>query len=247
MPSFDESTYILADFSNGLNAGNLPIGALTVTGISIYREENGLLKLIAKTDVSAQSIIDYGAKSQGGAYRYFVYLTGTDTYAAQPLVTNYVSPCWWDWAIIECTGADNLFTAVREYHFGKNLTSGTISNNNAPTVQNTFTRYPNIQLSPVNYASGTLQSLIGVIDQYGNYSDTVESRNAIFELSATPNTLFLKDRKGDLWRIRISGAITAQTNDNSRAQEQTISIPWAQCGSAENCGITRIESTALEV
>ena len=247
VPSFDESTYILADFSNGLNAGNLPIGSLTVTGISIYREENGLLKLIAKTDVSAQSIIDYGAKSQGGAYRYFVYLTGTDTYAAQPLVTNYVSPCWWDWAIIECTGADNLFTAVREYHFGKNLTSGTISNNNAPTVQKTFTRYPNIQLSPVNYASGTLQSLIGVIDQYGNYSDTVESRNAIFELSATPNTLFLKDRKGDLWRIRISGAITAQTNDNSRAQEQTISIPWAQCGNAENCGITRIESTALEV
>ena len=99
----------------------------------------------------------------------------------------------------------------------------------------------------MNYASGTLQSLIGVIDQYGNYSDTVESRNAIFELSATPNTLFLKDRKGDLWRIRISGAITAQTNDNSRAQEQTISIPWAQCGNAENCGITRIESTALEV
>lgn len=247
VPSFDESTYAMSDFSNGLNAGNLPIGALSVTGISIYREENGLLKLICKTDVSTQSIIDYGARSQGGAYRYFVYLTGTNNYAAQPLVTNFVSPCWWDWVLVECTGAGNLFKAVREYHFGKNLTSGQISNNNAPSIQNTFTRYPNIQISPVNYASGSLQSLIGVIDQYGNYSDTVEARNAIFALATTPHTLFLKDRKGDLWRIRIAGAITAQTNDNSRAQEQTISIPWAECGSAENCGITRIESTALEV
>lgn len=237
--SFDDATYMLADFDNGLNAGNLPIGDFSATGYSIYREENGLLKLVAKAASETKAIIDYGARSQGGQYRYFVYLTNGIYYAAMPLITDYVSPCWWDWVLVECIGTDNLYTAIAEYHFGKNLTSGTISNNNAPSILPTFTRYPNVQISPANYASGTLQSLIGVIDAYGNYSDTVSARNAIFALATTPNTLFLKSRKGDLWKVRIAGAITAQTSDNSPTQAQAISIPWVECGNAENCGIAR--------
>ena len=126
-----------------------------------------------------------------------------------------------------------------EFTFGKNLVSGAVSNNNTPQILENFTRYPTVQLSPVNYRSGSLQSLIGVIDyKNGNrYSDTISLRDAIYDLSTTQNHLFLKNRKGDVLRIRISEATGMETMDSSRAQAQTVTLPWAEVGSAAGAAI----------
>ena len=91
-------------------------------------------------------------------------------------------------------------------------------------------------ISPQNYQGGTLQSLIGIIEN-GNYSDTIDLRDAIYALSTTTNALFLKNRKGDLLRIRPSGAITMETMDNTRVQAQTVSFPWVEVGDASNVAI----------
>ena len=52
-----------------------------------------------------------------------------------------------------------------------------------------------------------------------------QMRDAIYALSTTENTLFLKNRKGDLWKIAISGEISMETGDNTAAQPQTATIP----------------------
>ena len=116
-----------------------------------------------------------------------------------------------------------------------------ISNNNAPQILQNFTRYPTVQPSPFNYKTGTLSSLIGTISN-GVYSDTVSERNEIMDLSITQNTLFLKSRKGDLMKIRISGAIESGTMDNSAAQAQTVKIPWVEIGDASEARIIITES-----
>ena len=106
-----------------------------------------------------------------------------------------------------------------------------------------FTAYPTVQLSPSLFQSGTLSSLIGIID-YENghgYYDTIAMRNAIWSLSTTRNDLFLKSRKGDLLKIRIDGEITMQTMDNTRQQAQTASVPWVEVGSTDGISIVAIE------
>ena len=93
-------------------------------------------------------------------------------------------------------------------------------------------------IAPQNYQSGTLQSLIGVVND-GEYSDTIDLRDAIYNLSLTTNTLFLKNRKGDLLRIRPSVEISMETMDNTRAQALTVSFPWVEVGDASGVAVYR--------
>ena len=85
--------------------------------------------------------------------------------------------------------------------------------------------------------SGSLTSLIGVIDSNGQYSDTLAIRDAIYALSTTSDTLFLKNRKGDFFQIEISSAITMETMDNTREQAQNAVIPWIQTFSGEGVSV----------
>ena len=91
-------------------------------------------------------------------------------------------------------------------------------------------------IAPQNYRGGTLQSLIGVINE-GKYSDTISVRDAIYALSTTTNVLFLKDRKGDLLRIRPSGEIGMETMDNTEEQAQNVSFPWVEVGDASDAAV----------
>ena len=112
--------------------------------------------------------------------------------------------------------------------------SGSITNGNSPQVLKNFTQYPTVQIDPANYQEGTLGSLIGVIDKKtGKYRDSIALRDAIYGLSTTTNTLFLKNRKGDLMEIRTSGPVGMETWDGSAAQAQTVSLPWVQVGSGK--------------
>ena len=99
-------------------------------------------------------------------------------------------------------------------------------------------------MAPFNYKSGTLTSLIGTISD-GRYSDTAKLRNDILALSTTSNTLFLKSRKGDIVKIRISGAIEYSVLDNSPTQAQTVKIPWVEVGDADDSRIiiTKYDAT----
>lgn len=222
------------------NAGNYPESLQNGTTIQIYRESgnSSALEYAGKTVAGGgNQILDYAARSQQGPYKYYMYVLSSEKYINVPSISNEVNPCFWDWVVLSCTEkSDGSFAVQSSYRFGNNLTSGSITNNNQPGVFKNFTPYPTVMIAPQNYQSGTLQSLIGVINN-GEYSDTINLRDAIYELSTTKNTLFLKNRKGDLLKIRPTDSITMETMDNTRAQAQTVSFPWAEVGDASDAVI----------
>ena len=242
-PSYGSTAYFFIGakgITQNYNAGNFPDDLQGATLVSIYRKtgDSGVLEYVGQTSVGAgNTIMDYAARSQQGPYTYYLYVLSSEKYINVPSISNQVDPCFWNWSVLSCTeNADGSFTVQSSYLFGKNLQSGNISNNNQPGIFKNFTPYPTVMIAPQNYRGGTLQSLIGVINE-GKYSDTISVRDAIYALSTTTNVLFLKDRKGDLLRIRPSGEISMETMDNTREQAQTVSFPWVEVGDASGAAI----------
>lgn len=242
-PSYNNNSlfYIKAmGHGQDYNAGNYPEALRNGTSIQIYRKSNdsSVLEYAGKMNVGAgNEFLDYAARSQQGPYTYYMYVLSSDKYINTPSVSNEVNPCFWNWTVLSCTeNADGSYTVQASYHFGKNLQSGNISNNNQPGIFKNFTPYPTVMVAPQNYQGGTLQSLIGIIKD-GEYSDTIDLRDAIYNLSLTTNTLFLKNRKGDLLQIRPSGEISMETMDNTRQQALTVSFPWVEVGDASGVAI----------
>lgn len=249
---FKEGVSFSAQFGSGIGAGVIN-DFNGENSIVVFRGETGsdALTYIGEVPATATYLYDYGARSQQGPYQYHVFFTNVTSFLAGAVVSNDVSPCFWDWSLLSCSlrdGAEDEYQVIQEFRFGKNLSSGQVGNNNSPFVATNFTQYPTVQSSPANWKSGTLQSLIGVID-YANgqntYSDTLALRDAIYALSTTSNTLFLKNRKGDLLLVRVSGQITMETMDDTREQAQKVSLPWVEVGSAEGVSITVLPGDSL--
>lgn len=237
----DVSGQFFADFDTDLNGGGF--GNTGFTKFAIYRYLAGSPTLTHVFDTSPEDgnvVIDCGSKN-AEAYTYYAFgINGSASSAA--LISNQITTCIWNWSVLSCTkDANGVFHPQKIFFFGKNLSSGDISNNNTPQILQNFTQYPTVQTAPFNYKSGTLTSLIGTISD-GKYSDTVNLRNEIMELSTTRNTLFLKSRKGDLLRIRISAAIEVSTMDNSPTQAQTAKISWVEVGGTDDARIVITKS-----
>ena len=250
--AFSGNTLFQTDFAGGgLQAGNLTFAG-TLTGFAIYRYHEGdaTLEPVAQTPLSERAIWDCKAASQE-TYRYYMFGLGKNTDGADVIVTNAlisdaVTPIFWDWTVLECTkDAEGAYHPAAIFRFSLNVASGGISNNNSPGVLGNFTRYPTVQSSPSNYRSGTLSAAIGRVLANGEYTDTNEVRDAVYALSTTQDTLFLKDRRGDLWQIRAGGAISMSTMDGSRQQVQTVTLPWVEIGSADGARILLTSSDAL--
>ena len=284
-----DSTYFLLDFAdNTLDAGTLKIAGTTLEGWAIYRrnESESMATHIADVPISAFQVLDYGCGSQEGYYHYDVYPIGGQKYITSPIRTRSFIPCFENWSVIEATydNDNKYYKVVNEFIFGKNLSSGTISNNNTPTVYKNFTPYATVLKARPNFQSGTLSSLIGYVGYYSytvqsgdtlekiavrfrtteaqiindnpdvsfsyslvpgtiikvfmqdmvQYFDDKKLRDAIWNLSTTNNTLFLKSRKGDVMRIAPSQDISMSYMDNAKQQPVSVSFPWVQTGDATN-------------
>ena len=168
-----------------------------------------------------------------------------------------VEVCLWDWTLLACkddTGGQYLalgkergYQVTDIFRFSLNVESGTVGNNNTPELLENFTRYPTVQVTPQRYMSGTLSGYLGSVDADGAYSDSLAQRDALFALAQTDGTLFLKNRKGDLRRVSISGQISCRTQDATRQQALNCAVPWAETGSAEEVGIFIRKEDALWV
>lgn len=243
-PVFDSQTVMLADFKDGLQAGAIHTELGTVKEYTVYRSNGGSLIYEGTLPAgnSGQYFYDYSIP-QGSKTRWYIFATGTNGETAGPMTSKPFAPFFWDWIVIRAAEqADGTYLAKQVFRFGKNLSSGQIGNNNSPELLQNFTPYPTILPAPQNYQSGTLSSLIGVIDENGNYSDTIALRDAIYDLSLTTDTLFLKNRKGDLMQIVISGPVMMETNDASASQAQKVSLPWAEVASAEDVSIIALDT-----
>lgn len=234
-----------ATFEADLQAGSLYFLDREIAGWAIYRQETSatIARQIALLPMSVTGFYDYSARTDGTEYTYEIapifvegdsYNDGSAIRSDEPFGIRNAN-----YSILECeySEANECYIAIAEYDFGKNLKTNSVSNNNSPSVLQNFTQYPTVQLAPQNYKSGSLTSLIGVLqiseDSQVVYSDTRQMRDKIYALSTTTNPLFLKTRKGDLFRIQISNAIDMSTWDGTMSQAQEATIPWVEVADAD--------------
>lgn len=233
-PVWEDRTLLLTDFNQGLNGGNVTTET-SFAGWSIYRLREGetLLFHVADTPYEQNAILDCSVKSQE-TYTYYIFGTGQNVFATNGIASQKVKPILWDWTILAADeDANGTYRVAEVYRFRLNVTSGTIGNNNIPNALNNYTRYPTIQMAPANYQSGKLSGYIGKVGRDGEYHDDIATRDGIYGLSVTQRTLFLKNRKGDLMKIFMNGAVAMDTQDSTRQQAQIASVPWVETGSTE--------------
>lgn len=231
-PTWDEdNTQFLARFDTAsIDAGNTTLtGAFQ--GVDLYRRSGSIFQYIGSTDQPAgYSMVDFGVKSADQSYTYTIFINDEGN-GSQSNPTS-TKPCLWDWTLISCTdNGNNQFTPTAFWRFRYNVSSGTMSNSNSPSVLQNFTPYPTVLMASANYKSGTLTGYIGSVSN-GQYTESISARDALFALSTNSEPLFLRSRKGDFLRVAITGPITAGAADNTRQQAQQISVPWAEIADA---------------
>lgn len=245
-PVWEERTLLLTNFSAGVSGGNVTTET-SFAGWSIYRLKEGetLLFHVADTPYEQNAIVDCSVKSQE-TYTYYIFGTGQNVFATDGISSPKVTPVLWDWTILAAEADENGTYRVDDvFRFRYNVTSGTIGNNNIPNALNNFTQYPTVQMAPANYQSGKVSGYIGSVGKDGQYSDTLSRRNSIYALSTTRKTLFLKNRKGDLLRIFLNGAVGMDTQDSTRQQAQIASVPWVETGSTADARLVITKEDGL--
>lgn len=239
-PTWGLDTLFLANFNGtGIDGGNITPNE-DITGVALYRQAEGdaTLSLVANLDISTTAIVDEGYRNQVN-YTYYVFVLGETTYVSAALPSNMVCPMHWNWTVLDCTqDGDGIYHVNAAHIFRNSVSTDALTNNNTPNVLQNFTPYPTRQPTSVNYIASTLTGYIGQVDMVNNkYVDTVDQAAAIWELSTSNDPKFLRDRKGNFWRIETQAAVTMQTGDNQAPQPYFGSIPWMETGSTNGVSV----------
>ena len=254
--SSDYTIYMSAKFRGNFEAGTV---SLSLNSFRVYRQEIGknVLMPIATVPVTTVSIKDYGIRSRKVYKYYFTAYDDNNAFIKMVEGKNVVATCFKNYSLLVCDydEANDKYHVRKQYLFALNLSTGSVENNNSPTLNANFTRYPTRMPSTQNYASGTLQGLIGAIytvpalvEQIGNYKwtakpstldyfDSVDLEQELYDLSTAPYQLFLRDMKGRLRMVATNGAITMTTNIKQKQQSISISFPWVEIGDASDVTI----------
>lgn len=211
-----------------------------VSTSSIYRYAQGepILHRVYDFADNTSQLLDYFAPSQS-ELSYLIVAHGHSGDVFVP--TNTFNPVFWFYSILLCSQDSNGIYHVRnEYAFKYGVETGAVSNNNSPTLQQNFTRYPTRQ--PVNslYKTGTLKGYIGTVTDQKLYTDSVSLQNAIYNISTSTLTKFLKTRKGETIMVECSSPIQMQTGDNMVQQPLVATIDWVEVGDCSDYSIVSV-------
>ncbi len=213
---------------------------------SIYRKSasSPVFKLIASIPLDEYAknavIYDYSARNRE-LYDYYFLCVGRvgayDYYAEERNGIASIMPCAWNYTVLCCSENNNGdYVVDSEYRFAMEISSGNTGNNNSPTMQHNFTRYPLRQPVSSMYRSGTLSAFIGKVENE-KYVDTVNLMDELYALSTNGMTKFLKTRKGQLFRIETSAPVSMNIGDKYAEQPVKISLPWVEIGDASTANI----------
>ena len=201
-----------------------------VTGSSIYRYIQGdpILRHVGEITGNTVEILDYYVPSQSQvSYLIIAHNSGSDLF----LQTSSFTPTFWFYSILLCeTDADGFYHVRSEYVFKYGVETGAVSNNNSPAIQTNFTKYPTRQPISTLYKTGSVKGYIGTVSSQKLYSDSVSLQNAIYSISTSQMTKFLKTRKGETLLVECSSPIQMQTGDNMVQQPLVATIDWAEVG-----------------
>ena len=236
IPVWDNETLMLAIFNENLRAGSIA-SDVPVTGWIVYSIESGssFLKPILSVGATVNSFVDYTARNQVGIIYYIFPVFGETIGSSAP--SNMVVPNWWDWSLIVCdTVDDDTYYQSKTYRFDLDVSSGSMSNNTTFNELQNFTKYAKVQNSQSNYWSGTLSAFIGNCGV--TYKDTVERMEELKSLTTDNRDKFLKDRKGNFWKVRLNSAVSEKISDEFVEQAVVVTLGWMEIGDASHSVIT---------
>lgn len=236
LPVWDNETLMLAIFNENLLAGSIA-SDVPVTGWIVYSIEDGssFLKPVLSVGATINSFVDYTARNQTGIIYYIFPVFGETIGSSAP--SNMVVPNWWDWSLIVCDTIDNdTYYQSKTYRFDLDVSSGSMSNNTTFNELQNFTRYAKVQNSQSNYWSGTLSAFIGNCGV--TYKDTVERMEELKALTTDNRDKFLKDRKGNFWKVRLNSAVSEKISDEFIEQAVVVTLGWMEVGDASHSVIT---------
>ena len=249
VPTWSANTYtvkLLSNFLYGLDGGT---GTSSGNGFYVFRRLEGQTAGTAIATLSGQvtQLKDYSIKSgESYIYDFYVYDANGAFMGVKSNADSPVSQCFDKFSLLSTTynQSDGCYHVIKEYQFSCNIQDMTISNNSNKTYAQNFTPYPTVFKSTANYASGTLQALIGFVDRKSyQYWDSAALMDELNSLSTTQNTLFLRDMKGHLWMIDV-GTVQQTATQKTLQMQVTISLPWTEIGSAEGVSIIQTPEDA---
>lgn len=239
-PAYDNTTHFLAQFNDGLSAGAIRAQE-DVTKVTLYRRQAGKMTVqkMVSTDPNSTAVRDYAALN-GHSYTYTLIGETAEGNSTSAISSNIASPCIWNYTLMLCTkDANGFYHVQQEYRFSLDVASGTTNNNNNPTLQTNFTRYPLRQPNAQNYRSGTLTSFVGKAVN-GKYVDSLSEIDALREISTSSMYKFLKTRKGEIMMVDTASPITLTITDKFEQQPVRAAIPWAEIGDANGKSVITV-------
>lgn len=243
VPVANFDTLFYAGWYDGLNAGTISSGSLNYR--TLYRKYGDQLTKVGAFPLTVTKVYDYSVRAQQEySYRlqYLSVNAGAESkiiYKSEPFKGIFNS-----FTLIEAEpdpDNENTYLALRVWLFGNNINAGSVSNNNKPNFLSNFTKFPTKQHDSQLHHSGKLQALLKNFTA-GVYADSYADADELFDLSHTEHDLFLKDMKGNFWKIAISDAITATVNTKTGVQETTVEIPWVEIADASDLSVIRTEA-----
>ncbi len=101
IPTFNNETYIMAKFSNDLQAGNVTtlIGSLQNWLLYRLQEDDSTLEFISSVDINQNTFYDYGVLNES-VYQYYLFLV-SETVITNPVITNSIQSLYYGWFIID--------------------------------------------------------------------------------------------------------------------------------------------------
>lgn len=202
-----------------------------------YRYNNGVGNFVYRVPNTSYGVKDF-TLSSNQSYSFGVLEQSTLMNSAE-ICVRYNS-----YVLIEAQAdADypNVFHAVKSWRFGNNIVNGAISNNNSPSFLTNFTPYKLKQPMSLLGKSGSLQAMLSNVKN-SSYSDSVPMMESLYNASASQNTFFLKDLKGNMYMVAISAPITQTINNKSTVQEVKVSLKWEEVGSMEGISVIQLPS-----
>lgn len=212
-----------------------------ITGVSIYRYAQGdsVLRHVYDFDSSVTEMLDYFAPSQTQVSYVIVGHGASDTF----IRTSNFTPVFWFYSILLCSqDSSGKYHVRNEYAFKYGVETGAVSNNNAPQIQQNFTPYPTRQPTSSLYKTGSVKGYIGTVSSQKLYSDSVSLQNAIYAISTSTLTKFLKTRKGETIMVECAGPIQMQTGDSMVQQPLVATVDWVEMGDSSESSIVSIPS-----
>jgi len=241
VPEWDTNTFLLANFNNTLNAGNIVSISDQILYWQVYKRKEGdsTLHFITKVPASQYSIYDFSVLNNE-SYQYILFAE-TEGYISAPLQQNgFTGVNLWSWSLVGLVPSDssnNLFYANMQnvWRFDTELSSSAMQQNMDKYTLENFTRYPKISSGLKNYLSGNITSFINN-PVNGRYSDTVKMYNDFIDFIADENPKLLRDRKGNGWIVATTNN-SMQYIDESAEQITNISFDFIQINDFNNINV----------